>query len=253
MKGPLRLALLAILAYGAFLFLQLPAHLLVERWGLPAGLSLQETRGSIWNGAATGLSYQGHDMGGLHWRLRPWRLLLGEVAVEAAWNSPYGEMTGVFGSGLFGAAVEADDVRLSLGMGLVSDLGWLSLPLAGTLTGQLDELSLRPGEPLSVSGRLRWRQAMLGDTEKLSLGDVEARLEEAGIRLGNRPGDLRLDGILKLLPGGRFELSSTLYPANARGETAIRLLSGVGSPTGDGGVRLQYSGSLSAKVPTGAQ
>jgi len=228
------------------MLMQLPARLLLEQWPPSSEWRLRAPQGSVWNGEVTGLHYQGRDLGSLRWRFKPWRLLLGEIAADWAWDGPYGEARGTIGRGLIGQRLELHDVHLDVAMAIASDVGWSPLALGGRLDGRLEHISLQAGESAEVAGQLQWHDAALGSSETLSLGRVRIRVDEqveqGSLILDNEPGDVRLEGKLELLPANQIDLLLTLQSVSKRGETALKLLASVGTATQEGGIQLGYKG-----------
>lgn len=244
MKRPLQLALFAILAYGAFIVMQLPARLLLDRWQPPAEWQVHEPQGSVWCGEIRGLYHQGRDLGSLKWQFKPSRLLLGEVAVDWQWSGPYGEADGIFGRSLIGERLGLRDLTLNVDMDIAEDLGWSPLALVGRLDGRLEQIAWHPEEGTAVAGRLQWQNAAIGSRETLSLGQVRLwpgdQARSDSLILDNQPGDVRLQGELRFPSANQIELSLTLQPVNTRGRTAIKLLGSVATVKPDGGAELLH-------------
>jgi general secretion pathway protein N len=89
----------------------LPASLLVSR--LPPQVALEGVGGSIWNGGATRVSYQGVPVGALAWRSHPVALFTGRLAYDVDVRRTDGYVRGTIAI-TFGGAVTAENVQLAL-------------------------------------------------------------------------------------------------------------------------------------------
>jgi hypothetical protein len=248
MRVSLRLVLFTLLAYGLFLVAQLPARLLLESGSPPAGWQLSEPQGTVWRGTIAEIHHQGRPLGRVQWRLRPWRLLLGDLAV--AWNldGPHGTAQGEFRRGIQGEQLAVHDVTLDLAPAMAAALGWTPVTPGGRVTGRLEQLVWRRGEGLQVTGQLQWRNATLQFGETLSLGNVLVRAGGQGqqdiVIEGDAAGDVRLDGRLEWLSANRFDLFLTLDPLNEGGRQLLEHLGAVGTVTRQGAVQFRHRGEL---------
>lgn len=248
MFTPRRLTLIGLLAYGLFLLLQLPASQLLARIAPPTGWSLDAPHGSVWHGGVDRFGHQGRALGRLQWSVRPWALLLGELRADWHWEGPYGTARGEARYGLIGRQLSIHDLHTDLAMALVSDLGWSPFPLQGRLAATLARVDLDAGFP-ALQGKAHWQQAgvKVGD-EALSFGRVdlqaEPRKDHTRLALSSVPGDVAVQGEIRLQPAARVGLELQLEPQTARGRELLKLMQSLGRPLADGGVAIRYQGRL---------
>lgn len=153
MLGALALVLLLLIS----LLATSPARLL--GLVLPSGqVVMQGFDGTLWQGTASRCLVQtpaGYlHLGAVSWQLSPWSLLL--FAPRLTLESRWGNQTLSTGLVLRGG----DDVDLTaLDASIPADLlrQFVPVSLAGVLSVQLDQLSLRSGWPVEGAGRLVWQ------------------------------------------------------------------------------------------------
>jgi hypothetical protein len=105
------LAVVAGLVFVAVGVATLPASLIVSR--LPPQVTLAGAAGSIWNGSAARVAYQGVPVGALAWRSHPLALLAGRLEYEVDVRRTDGYLRGTIAM-TFAGAVTAHDVALAL-------------------------------------------------------------------------------------------------------------------------------------------
>lgn len=151
-----RNALLLVLGLGAllaFALATLPASVAGGRLAR-LGFDTAELSGSVWNGAASGLSWRGSPVGDLQWQLSPVALLKGHFAGHALLTRPDGSVDTRFDLSWTGAAV-LTDTSFALPLEALSTLP-IGMPRGwhGRASGKLDEVVVSHGWPTQLKGSL---------------------------------------------------------------------------------------------------
>lgn len=244
MAGRLGYLLAGVVAYLVFLAAGLPADFVLQRLDPPAGLSWSRAGGTVWAGTLHRVSFRGGGVEEVAWRLRPWRLVLGQVGASVRLEAPGLAVTGSGRVNLFSRDVELSDVHGEAeGGGLARALA-LPVSLAGTFTLDLERLALPADGAPAGSGGLDWRAAGVVLGAGLSLGNVRAALDGSRVQLTASGGEIDGDGRVELTAGPGYDLDLVLRPsATARPET-VSLLKSLAPPQPDGSQRLRRRGSL---------
>lgn len=250
MRGPVKLTLLGIVAYGLFLLATLPASLAVSALPEDLPVQLSGVSGSLWQGRARQLGIGPQALGELRWALRPWALLGGRAGGELQLRGPWVEGRAELDVGL-GGRLRLREGRFRAPAQLVQELQALPVELGGQLFLRVDELVLEPGAPLPrLKAELVWAQAGISAPYPMALGEYSLDLEsrDGGIqgRLSERDGPFRASGNLLLREDGRYQLTLRLVPdRNTPPELrdGLRLL---GRPDARGAVTIRQQGSLAA-------
>lgn len=211
--------------------------------------------GSVWHGRADGVTVAGLALGKVDWRLAR-SALFGHVRLSVRAAGTWGTANGTLHR-LDDGSLEGDDLRFT-----VAVEGWPRSTLSGgmqplgTIDGMLDHWQLRHGWPTALRGTITWRDAQLRDGgESLRLGTWRADISShAGTALQATLHDIddapvALGGTIEATPLG-WRLEAALMP-RTRDAVARRLLRRLGTPDGQGGVRVRREGGLMA--PAAAQ
>src|SRR6056297_3529423 len=94
MAGGLGYVGVGVVAYLFFLVAGVPAALVLQHTQWPDEVGWDQARGTVWVGGVQGPWWRGVRLESLEWRFRPWRLALGEAAVQARLAAPGLELTG---------------------------------------------------------------------------------------------------------------------------------------------------------------
>lgn len=229
-----------------------PAATLYAWLAPPGAIELRGIDGRIARGQAQALLHDGQLRAtGLRWRLRPWRLLVG----EAAWQVEFGGIA----SGQVEAAVTATgrirlrDLRLaSDAAALLDAAGYRGLPLRGALGVELTRVDFdRDGWPQRVDGEARLLDlAWTLGNQTTAFGDFSARLSVnehrqlvAELQANEAAAlDLRGDARLGMDRGYEAELRLRARPQAA--PQVANLLRLLGQPNAQGEHRVQQRGRL---------
>jgi hypothetical protein len=169
-------------------------------------LVLSGISGTVWSGRAELGSLGNLPLRDVEWSVAPLALALGRISVTLAARPPDGLVTGSLSAGLWD--IRFTDVRVTTSLDTLGTL--LSLQGSrGTLSLDIDELSLRNGWPVAAQGTVRIRDLEvlpLGSppgSALLALGDYElSSFEVADLRLGaalrDEGGPLEIQGTVML-------------------------------------------------------
>ena len=223
MVRTIKIALLCLAAYLLFLLANLPAAQVIPRLPLPAQLNIQDLSGTIWDGRARLVTYQGIPLNQVQWQLSPWGLLSGALWLELdAGNSRDAEQVSLKGSLVLGQnRVATDGLQLFLPTDLIIAQFPLPLPVnaAGRFRVQLDKLSYQDGCQ-ELQGTGQWLNAQVAGTQGyIPLGNFEADLAcqqqdlLINIREPNSFGlsaEARIPANFKIKVSGRFKPDTEL-------------------------------------------
>jgi len=248
-----RLGLVGLVAVGFLLavWLQLPAAMLLRflpsplpaPWATtPSGLS---ATGTVWQGELRGLTAGGMPIRSLHWKLSPWRLLVGQLRGNALALGDGAKLEGIFNLRLDGTG-EVTELNAELPLALLQSSS--SQPWNGRVMARLSSLMLVSGKPEHFSGRIDVR-SLSSPAVAQPLGDF--RLEwppgsDQG-RIATLGGPVDLRAALLREPGGGFRLDGEAR-ANAYAAPAVhQALTAFGLPDAAGRYRIQVELGVSAR------
>lgn len=176
-----KIVALAGLAYLLFLIASLPAAQVVPRLPLPPQLQVQGLQGSIWQGRAALVQYQGIPVRQLSWQVNPWALLTGKLSLQLdAGNSRDAEQIALKGHiSLGSSSANSDGLDLYLPTDLIISQLPLPLPVnaAGRFKVALDELAYDQNGCQAIRGSGQWLNAQVSGTRGfIPLGNFNAEL-----------------------------------------------------------------------------
>lgn len=220
----------------------LPASLIVSR--LPPQITLDGVGGSVWNGGATHVSYQGVPVGALTWRAQPLALFTGRLAYDVDVQRTDGYVRGTIAA-TFGGAVTAQDVTLALPITALNPNAGANA-WRGELQGTVQRARLESGWPVELVadlGMLRLQPPHAA----LNVGDYAVAFDDGAstperlvgrVRDTNAPLVVRaqlvvkrdrsytLEGEVAPKPGAPREITDSvafLGPADAMGRRAFQI------------------------------
>jgi general secretion pathway protein N len=255
-----RLLVFGLLVYLAVLVLSFPAERAYAHWKgsgqAPPGFALGGISGSVWSGKAALAVVQGRRLEAVEWRLRPWALLSGQVALD--WrirlpgddDSGYGQGSTAFG---LDGSIHFDELEARLPAQQLAGLAQAgAVRPDGSVSINLRDLHWDGQSLVSADGRVVWSGAGVNIFKPLTLGDLVVNLEttDEGIKglISDGGGPLIAEGLFTVKADGQYQFSGSF---GARGgtegsqdlENALRSL---GRPGADGKVRVNRSGTLAA-------
>ncbi|TXK60576.1 type II secretion system protein N [Alkalisalibacterium limincola] len=197
-------------------------------------LDYTDARGTLWRGAASGVTLNGEALGEVAWTLSPMAALRSRIDAQVRVDGPQGSGTGRIRRHDDNLLI--NDVDADLPATLLSQLlAHEGLVPQGRLTLQLEELTLRGRLPQSASGQLRWVDARVSGTVHAELGELLAEFSSVS--------EGRLDGVLSDAGGplgleGLFHVSWLGYGVEMiltpRTPALADALARIGQPDGGG-------------------
>ncbi len=239
-------------AYVAFVLSSVPAATAL-RWFAPPELDLVGVEGTIWAGSAAAGAVAGLAVRDVHWRLRPWPLLLGRVGADVDAQLDDGFVEARVAAA--GSSVRLSDLRASTSLPTLRRV----LPIQGMqglASATLAALELRDGWPTRVVGVLRLAQLQaeplmpIPNVRLVPLGDYEVRFndsEGAGIAAEFRDtgGPLEVTGTLTLDLERRYTLDALVEARPNAPQPLVEGLAAMTSePDAEGRRRLEMTGTL---------
>lgn len=178
---PIKIIALALCAYLLMLIVSLPAAQVIPRLPLPKQMQIQGLQGSIWNGKAALVMYQGIPVHNAAWQLNPWALLTGKLSLQLdAGNNRDAEQIALNGHiRLSSDQIASDGLDLYLPTDLI--IAQLPLPLPVKASGRfkirLDELAYQQAGCQAIKGQGQWLNAQVSGTKGfIPLGNFDAEL-----------------------------------------------------------------------------
>lgn len=239
-----------LLAYLFFLLWQLPAarsYSLAQRF-LPAALAplhLRELQGTWREGVARDGQWQALRVEEFQWRLKPWSLLAGQLAVAFKSRGPAGTLAATVSKGINSLAVEELESQLEL-----AALAPLFLPgvkVEGVVVGQ-GGLRIRHGRLTAATGKLLWQEAGLAVLQPLSLGDLRADLstgpEGVRVALADGGGPLQATGTALIQGDGQYSLTVSLAARQELLQKQLDTLAAWGKKLADDRLQFERNGVL---------
>ncbi len=251
MKRLLGYALLGLLAFGLFLALRAPATLLTDRLAAQAqGFSVQDAIGTVIEGSAREVRWHGVRVAQLDWRWQALALLSGWLEFHWQTVDPAVALNGQIALNA-SRHIRWRAVRGQLPLAQLGALaGYPNPPVQGLVEFALEEMVCNAtGRPRSARGVITLRDAHLTLGQPLPLGALRMQLTPAqpeGIQgaFKDQGGPLALEGVLKLAPDGRYQVTGQIKARDATPQALRQALQLLGAPGADGGWKLNFSGVL---------
>jgi len=246
------IVLLALAAYLVFLVATMPARWALARVAPPAGLSLSDVNGTVWNGSAALATQAGVPITHVRWRFVASRLASARIAFAVDAAGAALQARGELSRGLGG--IEAHGVTARGDAAALTAL----VPLAAAWRPQgavtLDAPALAwDGRTARGSARAEWRDASLAISDVRPLGSyrVDVRADGGPARFDVAT----LDGALRVAGHGTFAPPDALAfsgEARAQGNSAAALeplLNLLGPRRADGARELHWRSVPGSAAP----
>ncbi len=255
MKSWVKCLILGGVSYLIFVIVQFPADKayslaktqLVEH-KIP--LALYEVKGSVWQGSASTLIYEGRRFDAFAWEFHPLDLLMGKASVSLRIKGENLALKGKLAKSIMG------DILLENTQGNIGAdelLKLLKIPavkLSGEFSVNLPKMTLSDNVVTTLQGRLLWADAESAFPQKLVLGDLytDFSTTEDGVihaKLGDGGGALELTGGATVAPDGKYEAKGLSSARAGRQSGLGRSLGFVGRYDAAGKVAFNRSGNIS--------
>ena len=177
---------------GSFIAIGVAAYFLILVFTFPAvqlegsleervqGLSLSVVSGSVFNGEAGRVSYQGTDLGSARWEFLPLSLLTGRVEYQVGFSAPAGPGQANVGITFAGNAY-GHDIDLSFSPDQIIDrYSPVVIESSGIINLLIETFKLNDGFPHDLSGRVVWKSAAILSPVEMVFGDTVMDLQNTG-------------------------------------------------------------------------
>lgn len=243
------LLLLGLLSFLLALVLRLPAAQAWQWFGEDLPVQLEGLSGTLWDGRAARLHYQGETFHDARWQFLPAHLLSARATVDIALRAEEGRIQGRLTSGLR-RDLHLQDLRLDLPAAQVLRLaGQDALPVDvdGRLDAFLERVRLEAdGSLREIRGLLNWIDGSFSLGDPISLGSYALRIDGDRDRLQGQLQDvdavLRLEGEVVLLPASGDVRGEIIMQALEGADPALienMRFAGLADPTAENRVRFQ--------------
>lgn len=253
-----RYLVLGVLVYIIVLVLNFPADRAYAHWK-NAELSQQASRhfslvgisGSVWSGKADLGVIQGQPLEDIHWSLRPWSLLLGQVGLNWSFRLPNSTSDQGFGRGVtnlgLDGSMDFSELEARLPVAMMANIAKMgALNPTGSVSLNLEDVVWDGKILSSATGRIVWHGAGVSLLKPLALGDLSMSLETENEQvkgnIADNGGPLSITGVVTLKADGSYQFNGSLAARNNQDlQNALRSM---GRPGPDGKVKVNYSGNL---------
>ena len=228
----------------AFIFL-FPARVAYD-WFVPPAVQVSGLEGSIWSGSAAEASVAGLYLRDLRWRLRPSRLLIGNLAasLEASPSSGFLEADVALG---FGGVVTLGDVSGSLPLSAFASIARMP-GLSGNASIQFEELRIRDGLPIAADGTLAVDDLVAPMVDPSPIGGYRAEFftnESAVVAsIEDVDGAFDLAASLTISPDRTYQLIGKVAATDSTSDKLRQQLRFLGSPNERGQHDIRLEGQL---------
>jgi general secretion pathway protein N len=243
-----KFSLLAVIAYALFMVNLLPAAWLVKWAGLPPAVVIGQVQGTLWQGSATVVQYQGLQFQQVDWRFNGWSLL--RLAPEfqltagnvAAHHQPYATA----GLGYSFSGIEVKQALLRLPVSQLLPLIELPLPVAASGELLVEIQDYQQGQPWCsrLTGSASWLDARLqpptGTWLELNSIIADLRCEQGSpvlITDGNNSLGL---AVTAAVDNNRLTVNGTLKPEASLPQEVHQAMQFVGRPDAEGRYTIRF-------------
>ena len=233
-----------------FLVALLPARIALAMLGVPPNVATGVS-GTVWNGAAQGLSLGALALGPVQWHAKPARLLLGQLAAGVEATLPDGFLNATV------ALAPGKRVAVS-NLDAAAPLSWLAPALGrpgSQLTARFERLVVKAGRVETATGILQVAGIVLPiptSGPQLAPAAYQVTFAADGLKadepltgdLKDSGGPLEIAGTVKITPPRSYELNGTARPRPDAPPELLNALQMLGPATPDGGHALSIAGSF---------
>ena len=242
---------------GFFLVVGIVVYLLIVVFTLPAaqvdgyieaqlpGLSLSAVSGSVFNGQAGHVSYQGKALGAAHWQFLSRALLTGRVEYHLDFSTPAGP--GKANAGVtFAGKTYGHDIDLTLLPDqLINNFSPVVVRTSGEIKLLIETFEMSNGFPDELTGQAVWKDAAILVPVEMIFGDTVMDMQSIEGELVGRidnEGDFDVSGEVALAPAGKYRFELLLSPDAGVSEETVLLLENTTTVQAEGKYLLRSSG-----------
>ncbi|MCK5394506.1 MAG: type II secretion system protein N [Gammaproteobacteria bacterium] len=243
--------LTAIFSYLILLFATIPAKPIVNIINDNSAITLHGVSGTLWSGNAYIININNKaQLKDTEWSFKPWKLLLGEIAIDIDTQYSNHDIKTELGTSFLGtyfingliAQISADDAAQLANIPLVQVSGLISL--------DIENARWKRGELPTAIGSIDWKNAVVTVADSASLGNVKILLGESEQQLlsadiKNQGGDIKISGTAELAPEANYIVSIKLSPTASANNSIKQSLGLFAEKQNNGEYLFKDSGSLS--------
>ena len=255
MKPWLKYIVLGFVCYLLFLVVKFPAssaysfarESLLEQ---KVPIKLYGLNGSVWQGSADVMIYDGKRFDAVAWEFHPMDLLTANLTLSVRLKGEDLALKGRVSQSFFGET-RLQNVQANVSaMELLALLKIPAVKLDGKFSLNVPLMTVTGKVPTYIQGKLLWSDAESKFPQKLSLGDLYANLSTGDdgkitATLGDGGGPLELSGNLELDKNGKYDLKGLFAAREGRKSTLGRSLGFVGRYDSTGKIPFNQSGNVS--------
>jgi general secretion pathway protein N len=209
------------------------------------GLSLSAVSGSVFQGQAGRVGYQGTDLGSARWQLLPLALLIGRVEYHIEFSAPAGP--GQANAGVtFAGNIYGYDIDLNFSPDrIIYRYSPVAVNSSGVINLLVEAFKLSDGFPREFTGKAVWKSAAILAPVEMVFGDTVLDLKNAGEELVGsieNEGDFKVSGKIAFDPEGNYRVDLLLVPEADADRQTVLLLENTTTVQPGGKYRLRSSG-----------
>ena len=249
MKRPVVWILAGLLAYLVMLIAWLPAAQVVGRIPASNSLIISGVSGTLWQGTADYVEFEGVGVESVQWQLSVLPLLFGKASLDiTAGNSRDSEQVSIKGPlsmGLFSKRVQAESLTVYAPADLVMDYVPMPFPLTadGRIRLNLDTFDFDQNCQ-ELQGKGQWLNATIANLNPpLSLGDFNAALscrDGQFVMDIQEPNSLELSAEVVVAADMQYTINGRFRPSDQLPQVVRDGMRLIGSPDAQGYITLEF-------------
>ncbi len=203
-----QLTITAIISFILFVFALIPAKIAYSLAPTIDGLEMSLIEGSLWNGSAENIRYNGVDFGNSHWSISPFSIFLLSLSGDLHSKSNDSQIDANFNLSM--NSFESDSIKARFPAQWLPLLTQSKFKTEGNVLVRLLDFKQSQQAPLKIVGTVAWQQATLKTAfgAKATLGDLQINISSEQqhllFNLHDNQGSLGLDAKIKFTPPNKI-------------------------------------------------
>jgi general secretion pathway protein N len=239
------LVTVGVLTFVAAVIILFPARV-AYNWFAPPALQVSGIEGTIWSGTAAEASAAGLYLRDLKWRLRPLRLVVGQLAASIEAKPSSGFLQADVAAGL-GGDIMLGNINGSLPLRDFSSIARVP-GLSGTASIQFEELRISDGLPVAAEGTLDVANLVAPMVDASSIGGYRAEFftddNVVVASVEDVDGVFDLAGSLTISADRNYQFIGKVAATDSTSDKLQRQLRFLGSPNERGQHDIRLEGQL---------
>lgn len=209
--------LTAIISYFVFLIATIPAKPVIDLLNDNSPVSIKGVSGTLWNGRAYAVSFEGIRLKKTEWSFNVWKLFIGSVAIDIRSKFSDNDVSAEIGTSFLGRYF-VDNLSAKITAQELAQIAQIPLvQLDGEISLDIDHAQWKLGELPLATGEIKWTGATVTVTDTASLGNISILLSESEQKLlnaeiKNQGGDIKINGTAELIPEADYSVDIKLSP-----------------------------------------